>query len=324
VVAGAESGPAPAGQPIPAAAQADWVFASVASAETYDHALTIATGDGLAISLACDNPQTVATIVMAALGGMPLGMDLNSPRIRTNAGNSSYDQTGEYVNGEGFEAIVGTDAQVFADLLVDLASGAKPFYLSLRNGSDDTIWYSKELPGDGAVEPATQLAALCLTDAQRAGILIPVPKVTGWELLEGEVAELLNSSILLRADSEGATGRLELRCVAETGYRQIAYYPIDAFEQQMDLANHLELAFIVGEGFFDFPYSVVGTTYSMTDLGIGSTDQPTIGALVDALAAAPRELTVSTRVDFEDWQPRKVRLGDASAIERFIAACPGR
>jgi hypothetical protein len=144
----------------------------------------------------------------------------------------------------------------------------------------------------------------------------------GWEFLDGEVAAMLDSRAVLRAPTVPAAGSVEINCFPDSGVRQIAYYPDDYLEREkLASAVRVELYVFVGEEFWDF--GEARSSFSAGVRGIGSIDQAKIEEILVALSKGPSEMTVSTRVNFGDGQPRKVPLGDASPIASFTSICGG-
>lgn len=301
---------------------AEWTLRSKPSDALPDHTLVVSTEDGKAsVLLACD-----------AAGQPFFGVEVK-PGLIADTGPAT-DSVFVYIDDSDFAFIAeswsegplrylqSTNVYQISDMVVRLANRAEDIRLNIVTTSG--VVYTGQLPkGERAEATARDFARLCLAPDEYDRIANPLPSpVVGWELLDGEVAEALGALAVLRANAAPSGGRVEFRCFGEAGAHELAFYS-DDFQKQdaIKAAFRLELAIFIGDDGY-WPISEAGYAGSLSDLGIGTTDQAVVDDILDVLFEdAPAEMTISTRTDFDDYEPHKVPLANSFLVDLYRETC---
>jgi len=307
--------PAPAPLPwelreVPHEADTDYVLAG----DTIDNSGIVAlscSADGLA-HVILTNSRPDALPVKPGDAFIDLLVEIDGQQWKTNAG---YE-----ISAEGTATLYSASRDDVQGIAQALKDGAAAMQVGVRNpDTDASLWSPVDLTN--AAQAAAAFVPACFGAAADAGPAQREPTgLSGWQMLDEEASAERHSRFVVFAPTSPAAGRVELNCFDETGARQVAYYPDDMAEgKKLASASALELAVIVGDLTWildDARFSVSAENY-----GVGSTDQEKLGEIQDALAMGPTEMTVSVQVDFGEWEPRKVPLGDTVPIALFTYAC---
>ena len=304
----------------PAPGNPEWMVVSTASESMPDHMLTAPFDNGKgSILFACDVPGE-ATVAIQLAPDAVFGAASSNEALHLYADDKDFLFIAEGWEESGSRFAQSTNQYQIADAVIRMAIGVQRLSLALRTSTGGEL--DSILPtGPQAVEAAKSFARNCLTEDDFGQIeYLPLTEATGWDFVDGEAAAMLNSLAVLRAPATGG-GRIQISCFAETGAHQVAFFSDDYLQQEaLQTASRFELALFVGEAYW--PLGDATFAASLSDLGIGSTDQKSIGQVLRVLAAGPAELTISTRTNFNDFEPHKVLLADASAVAGYLAVCP--
>lgn len=302
-------------------AVAGWTMQTEASATGPDHTLMASSPDQtIAVLLACDTAGESFLAVEAQPGVLPdAGPATDGLYLYADEQNIPF--IAESFSDKGFRYLQSTNVYQVSALVVRLAGGVTE--LQLKIAPETSAPYVVTLPaGAQAAETARSFAKLCLTPDEAAEIDAVAPtRAIGWELLDGEVAATLEAKAVLRAPASPSGGWVEIRCFAETGMHEVAFFSDDPARQDaLKQAFRLEFAVFIGDGFWSIPEA--NFAYSITDIGVGTTDGETVRQVLAALLQAPPEITVSTRANFDDYQPHKVPLSSSSPVASYLEICP--
>ena len=311
----------PAIAPAEQQAVVGWTMQTEASATGPDHTLMVGTTDGkVAVLLACDTAGQPFLAVEVLPGELPdTGPATDGLHFYADAEDIPF--IVESFSEGWFRYLQSTNIYQVSRLVVKLAKGVTELQLKLAPSTSAP--YVVALPaGAQAAEAAKSFAKLCLSPDDAAEIDAVAPtRAVGWELLDGEVAATLEAKAVLRAPASPSGGWVEIKCFAETGVHEVAFFSDDQGKQAaVKDAFRLELAAFVGDGFWSVLEAHLA--YSITDIGVGTSDPETVRQILAALLEAPSEITVSTRANFDDYQPHKVPLSGSSPVASYLAICP--
>jgi hypothetical protein len=318
-------GAAPAVAETPAApvitpVQGSWMFSSQPSADLPDHVLIASTLDGKAtMLLACDTagqPFLGVEVQPEAISDTAPATDT----LTVHAGEHSFPFIVESWSAAELRYLQSTNVYQISDMVVRLAIGVTDLRLDIVTAAGAT--YSSSLPtGAEAATAAERFAKLCLSPEDYGQIeYLPLKEATGWRLIDGEAAAELNARAVLYAPTEPSSGTVELKCFAETGAHELAFYSDDFQNQEaLQSAYRLELNVFIGDGYW--PVGEARLAENLGQLGIGMTDQEVIREILDALRDGPSEMTISTRSDFNDYEPHKVPLANSFLIDVYRETC---
>lgn len=122
-------------------------------------------------------------------------------------------------------------------------------------------------PADGGRSGCSgrTICQLCLSPDDDGQIeYLPLKEATGWRLIDGEAAAMLNARAVLHAPTAPSSGTVELT-FAETGAQELAFYSYYFQKQEaLQSAYRLELAVFIGDGYWP-----VGEAHLVENLGDG-------------------------------------------------------
>ncbi|MBK8083327.1 MAG: hypothetical protein IPK28_05510 [Devosia sp.] len=300
----------------------DWTLRSQPSETLPDHTLIATTSDGKAsLLLACDTAgQPVLGIEVQP--GVIADTAPATESLTVNAGSHRFPFIVESWSEEALRYLQSTNVYQISDMVVRLAIGVTDLQLSIATASGATYTGSLST-GVEAAAAAEAFAKLCLSpdDYWQIGYL-PLTEATGWELIDGEAAAMLNARAVLHARTSPKSGRVEFICFVETGAHTLAFYSDDALKQNaLKEASIFELVVFIGEDGY-WPVNEPRRVYSGTELGIGTVNQENIREMLDALSHdPPPEMTISTRANFGDYEPYKIPLSNSSLVATYVEAC---
>lgn len=306
--------------PVITSVQGSWTISSQPSADLPDHMLIASTLDGKAtVLLACDT------------AGQPfLGVEVQAEMISdtapatdtltVHAGEHSFPFIVESWSATEMRYLQSTNIYQIGEMVVRLAIGVTDLRLDIATAAGAT--YSSGLPtGAEAATAAERFAKLCLSPDDYGQIeYLPLKEANGWRLIDGEAAAELNARAVLYAPTKPSSGTVELKCFAETGAHELAFYS-DDFQKQEALksAYRLELNVFIGDEYW--PVGDAHFAENLGQLGIGMTDQQAIREILDVLTAGPSEMRISTRSDFNDYELHEVPLAGSVLIDSYRENC---
>ncbi len=304
---------------------AEWTLRSTPSDSLPDHTLMASTTDGKAsVLLACDTAGQPFFGIEVKPGPIA-DTEPATDSVVVHVVDSDFAFIAESWSEGPLRYLQSTNVYETSDMVVRMAAGAEETKLNIVTASG--VIYTGSLPtGEQAQAAIKGLAKLCLAPDDYAQVEAPLPSTSpGWELLDGEAAATLYARAVLRARAAPSGGRLEIKCFLESGAHELAFYS-DDFQKQdaLKAAHRMELAVFIGDDGY-WPVNEAGYATSGGDLGIGTTDQDIIGGILEALSeVAPPELTISTRADFNDYEPRVVPLANSFLVEIYRETCGAR
>lgn len=320
----AAPGPIQPASPAPAVpAPLPWVFKEVPHEAGTDYVLLGDTIDNSGIAgLSCSAGGMAHVIVTnSAPDSLPVKPgDLFIDLLVEVDGRQWKLNAGFEISPEGTATLYSASPGEAREIASALMGGAAAMRVGVRNpATGASLWSSVDLSNSAAA--AASFVPACFSSAADASPAQREPTApSGWQMLDGEASAERHSRFVIHASTSPAAGRVELNCFAETGARQIACYPDDkAWGKALPGANRLEFAVIIGDLTWILDDARLST--SAGDFGIGSTDQEKIGEIQDTLAMGPAEMTASVRVDFGEWEPRKIPLGDTVPVALYTSVC---